>query len=158
MLVELAGAQSQKVGSQFLQCFNFFSGDIGAFVPACRDAGSDDGEILEVNLVCVYFNYSNRLLNGLGVTTEGDTIGYYKEPPAPPDVKLRSMTWARRGIDPVRLRMGASGQPQSCANSCLTEAVVSPQLSVTSSRTLASASPECSSSNHSRLRSLMRSR
>jgi hypothetical protein len=32
ILVELAEAQSQKVGSQLLQCFNFFSGDIGAFV------------------------------------------------------------------------------------------------------------------------------
>ena len=42
-------------------------------------AGCDDGEILEVNQVCAYFNYSNRLLNGLGVTTEGDTIGYYSE-------------------------------------------------------------------------------
>ncbi|MBM3384276.1 MAG: peroxidase-related enzyme [Betaproteobacteria bacterium] len=42
-------------------------------------AGCDDGEILEVNQVCAYFNYSNRLLNGLGVTTEGDVIGYYTE-------------------------------------------------------------------------------
>lgn len=49
---------------------------------AMRDAGCDDGEILEVNQVCAYFNYSNRLLNGLGVTTEGDMIGYYKEPEA----------------------------------------------------------------------------
>ncbi len=47
---------------------------------ALRSAGCDDGEILEVNQVCAYFNYSNRLLNGLGVTTEGDTVGYYKEP------------------------------------------------------------------------------
>ena len=47
---------------------------------ALREAGADDGEILEVNQVCAYFNYSNRLLNGLGVTTEGDVIGYYKEP------------------------------------------------------------------------------
>ncbi|MGY8795874.1 MAG: carboxymuconolactone decarboxylase family protein, partial [Woeseiales bacterium] len=38
----------------------------------------DDGEILEVNQVIAYFNYSNRLLNGLGVTTEGDAVGYYK--------------------------------------------------------------------------------
>ena len=45
-----------------------------------RAAGCDDGEILEVNQVVAYFNYSNRLLNGLGVTTEGDVIGYYKEP------------------------------------------------------------------------------
>ena len=47
---------------------------------ACRDAGCDAGEILEVNQVCAYFNYSNCLFNGLGVTAEGDTIGYYKEP------------------------------------------------------------------------------
>lgn len=48
-------------------------------VDALREAGCDDGEILEVNQVCAYFNYSNRLLNGLGVTTEGDVIGYYKD-------------------------------------------------------------------------------
>ena len=43
-----------------------------------RAANCDDGEILEVNQVVAYFNYSNRLLNGLGVTTEGDAVGYYK--------------------------------------------------------------------------------
>ena len=48
-----------------------------ADVEAMREAGADDGEILEVNQVCAYFNYSNRLLNGLGVTTLGDRIGYY---------------------------------------------------------------------------------
>ncbi len=48
-----------------------------AAVDACRAEGADDGEILEVNQVCAYFNYSNRLLNGLGVDTEGDTVGYY---------------------------------------------------------------------------------
>ena len=48
-------------------------------VAALREAGADDGEILEVNQVCAYFNYSNRLLNGLGVSTDGDTIGYYPE-------------------------------------------------------------------------------
>ncbi len=50
-----------------------------ADVDALHAAGCDDGEILEVNQVVAYFNYSNRLLNGLGVTTEGDVIGYYKE-------------------------------------------------------------------------------
>ena len=50
-----------------------------ADIDALRAAGCDDGEILEVNQVCAYFNYSNRLLNGLGVTTEGDVIGYYAE-------------------------------------------------------------------------------
>lgn len=50
-----------------------------ADIDALHAAGCDDGEILEVNQVCAYFNYSNRLLNGLGVTTAGDVIGYYKE-------------------------------------------------------------------------------
>ncbi len=44
-----------------------------------RAQGVDDGEILEVNQVCCYFNYVNRLLNGLGVTLEGDKVGYYSK-------------------------------------------------------------------------------
>lgn len=47
-------------------------------VAALRAAGLDDGEILEANQVIGYFNYVNRCLNGLGVTTDGDVIGYYK--------------------------------------------------------------------------------
>jgi uncharacterized peroxidase-related enzyme len=46
-----------------------------ADIAALREAGADDGEILEANQVCAYFNYSNRLLNGLGVTTDGDILG-----------------------------------------------------------------------------------
>jgi len=46
-------------------------------VVALKNAGFDDGEILEANQIIGYFNYVNRLLNGLGVTTEGDTVGYY---------------------------------------------------------------------------------
>ena len=46
-------------------------------VTALRAAGFDDGEILEANQVIGYFNYANRLLNGLGVTTQGDIVGYY---------------------------------------------------------------------------------
>ena len=45
-------------------------------IDTLRAAGVSDGEILEANQVCAYFNYSNRLLNGLGVTTAGDTLGY----------------------------------------------------------------------------------
>ena len=44
-----------------------------------RDAGLDDGQILEVNQIICYFNYVNRSINGLGVTTEGDIVGYYSE-------------------------------------------------------------------------------
>ena len=50
-------------------------------VQAMRDEGVDDGEILEVNQVCGYFNYVNRCLNGLGVTLKGDVIGYYAGAP-----------------------------------------------------------------------------
>ena len=50
---------------------------VEADVEALRDAGFDDGQILEANQIICYFNYVNRSLNGLGVTTEGDTVGYY---------------------------------------------------------------------------------
>ncbi|WP_306143791.1 carboxymuconolactone decarboxylase family protein [Roseibium sp. MMSF_3412] len=46
-------------------------------VDALRNAGADDGEILEANQIIGYFNYVNRHLNGLGVTTDGDIVGYY---------------------------------------------------------------------------------
>ncbi|WP_205944600.1 carboxymuconolactone decarboxylase family protein [Pelagibius litoralis] len=49
-------------------------------VAAMRDTGLDDGQILEVNQIVGDFNYVNRLLNGLGVTTEGDVVGYYAKP------------------------------------------------------------------------------
>ncbi|MEQ9490300.1 MAG: peroxidase-related enzyme [Alphaproteobacteria bacterium] len=51
-----------------------------ADVEALRDAGFDDGQILEANQIICYFNYVNRSLNGLGVTTDGDVIGYYAKP------------------------------------------------------------------------------
>ena len=47
-------------------------------VTALKAVGADDGEILELNQIIGYFNYVNRLLNGLGVTTSGDTVGFYK--------------------------------------------------------------------------------
>ncbi len=49
-----------------------------ADVEALQAAGIDDGAILELNQIVGYFNYVNRLLNGLGVTTEGDVVGYYR--------------------------------------------------------------------------------
>ncbi len=49
-----------------------------SFITAARSAGATDAEILEVNQCCGYFCYANRTLNGLGVTQEGDLIGYYK--------------------------------------------------------------------------------
>ncbi|WP_298936714.1 peroxidase-related enzyme [uncultured Ruegeria sp.] len=40
-----------------------------------RDAGWDDGEILEINQVCAYFSYANRTVLGLGCSTDGDVLG-----------------------------------------------------------------------------------
>jgi alkylhydroperoxidase family enzyme len=40
-----------------------------------RDAGFDDGEILELNQVTAYFGYANRTVLGLGIDTDGDIIG-----------------------------------------------------------------------------------
>lgn len=44
-----------------------------------RNTGIDDGQILEANQIIGYFNYANRCLNGLGVTTSGDIVGYYTD-------------------------------------------------------------------------------
>lgn len=56
---------------------------VEADVIALRKAGLDDGQILEANQIIGYFNYVNRLLNGLGVSTAGDVVGYYAEDDAP---------------------------------------------------------------------------
>ena len=40
-----------------------------------REAGFDDGEILEMNQVVSYFAYANRTVLGLGVDTRGDALG-----------------------------------------------------------------------------------
>jgi len=44
-------------------------------IRAMRQAGLNDGEILEVNQVASYFAYVNRTVLGLGVTTQGDLLG-----------------------------------------------------------------------------------
>jgi len=44
-------------------------------IETLRTAGFSDGEILEINQVVSYFNYANRSVLGLGVTTEGDILG-----------------------------------------------------------------------------------
>ena len=40
-----------------------------------RQAGSNDGQILEINQVVAYFNYANRTVLGLGVNNENEVIG-----------------------------------------------------------------------------------
>ncbi|WP_020590588.1 carboxymuconolactone decarboxylase family protein [Kiloniella laminariae] len=44
-------------------------------VAILRESGLDDGKILEINQVVSYFNYANRTVLGLGVSTDGDILG-----------------------------------------------------------------------------------
>ena len=44
-----------------------------------RNAGFDDGEILEINQVTAYFAYANRTVSGLGVNTAGEVLGQSPE-------------------------------------------------------------------------------
>lgn len=44
-------------------------------VNVLRESGLDDGQILEINQVVSYFNYANRTVLGLGVSTKGDVLG-----------------------------------------------------------------------------------
>ncbi|GAB4179048.1 MAG: peroxidase-related enzyme [Wenzhouxiangellaceae bacterium] len=46
-----------------------------AQIDALREAGWRDGEILEINQIIAYFNYANRVVLGLGVTTDGEQPG-----------------------------------------------------------------------------------
>ncbi|MBT3789005.1 MAG: peroxidase-related enzyme [Alphaproteobacteria bacterium] len=50
---------------------------VEADVEQLKATGLDDGQILEANQIICYFNYVNRSLNGLGVSTDGDIVGYY---------------------------------------------------------------------------------
>ena len=46
-----------------------------AMIDGLREAGYDDGEILEINQITAYFAYVNRTVLGLGCSTEGDALG-----------------------------------------------------------------------------------
>jgi uncharacterized peroxidase-related enzyme len=54
-------------------------------VETLRNAGFDDGQILEINQVVAYFAYANRTVLGLGVSTDGDILGLSPGNSANPD-------------------------------------------------------------------------
>lgn len=56
-----------------------------SLVQALREAGLDDGEILEINQVVSYFAYANRTVLGLGVSTQGDVLGLSPSDSETPD-------------------------------------------------------------------------
>jgi uncharacterized peroxidase-related enzyme len=61
------------------------AGLTNADIDALRDAGFDDGEILELNQVSAYFAYANRTVLGLGIDTDGDIIGLSPGDSSDPD-------------------------------------------------------------------------
>ena len=54
-------------------------------IDALRQAGLDDGQILEINQVSAYFAYANRTVLGLGINTGGDIIGLSPGDSSDPD-------------------------------------------------------------------------
>jgi len=54
-------------------------------IDALRQAGLDDGQILEINQVTAYFCYANRTVLGLGINTGGDLIGLSPGDSSDPD-------------------------------------------------------------------------
>lgn len=56
-----------------------------ADIDALRQAGLDDGQILEINQVTAYFSYANRTVLGLGINTKEDIIGLSPGDSSDPD-------------------------------------------------------------------------
>ncbi len=56
-----------------------------ADVEVLRQAGLDDGQILEINQVTAYFSYANRTVLGLGINTKNDIIGLSPGDSSDPD-------------------------------------------------------------------------
>lgn len=48
-------------------------------IDGLRNAGFDDGEILEINQVAAYFAYANRTVSGLGVNADDEVLGHSPE-------------------------------------------------------------------------------
>ncbi len=56
-----------------------------ADIEVLRQAGLDDGQILEINQVTAYFSYANRTVLGLGINTKEDIIGLSPGDSSDPD-------------------------------------------------------------------------
>jgi uncharacterized peroxidase-related enzyme len=66
----------QKLAMKYTQILTQSPAELGeGIIDQLRDAGFDDGEILEINQVSAYFSYANRTVLGLGCSTDGDVIG-----------------------------------------------------------------------------------
>jgi uncharacterized peroxidase-related enzyme len=77
---ELAFDGAELALLQYAEKLTLNPGDMEqADVKKLKSENIDDGQILEANQIIGYFNYVNRCLNGLGVGTENDIVGYYTD-------------------------------------------------------------------------------
>ena len=68
--------EKQKLAMSYAQILNDSPSSLTSRnITDLRNAGFEDGEILEINQVCAYFSYANRTVLGLGCSTAGDIIG-----------------------------------------------------------------------------------
>ena len=66
----------EEVALQYAEALNDLPPQVTEeMIEAMREAGWDDGEILEINQVCAYFAYVNRTVLGLGCDTDGEVLG-----------------------------------------------------------------------------------
>lgn len=66
----------QQLGLKYASKLTCTPGQIeSADIEALREAGLEDGEILELNQVAAYFAYANRTVSGLGVEIEDESLG-----------------------------------------------------------------------------------
>lgn len=71
-----AFGQRFQLGLQYAQKLTLSARQMEeADIAQLREAGFSDGEILEINQVVSYFNYANRCVLGLGITTDGELLG-----------------------------------------------------------------------------------
>ena len=76
--------EGEQLGLMYARKLTHCPGEIeAADIDALRDAGFDDGEILEMNQVVAYFAYANRTVTGLGVDIDGEVLG--QSPPTGDD-------------------------------------------------------------------------
>jgi uncharacterized peroxidase-related enzyme len=66
----------ELAGLQYVEKLTINQGEMSQTdIDVLREAGLEDGEILEINQVAAYFAYANRTVLGLGINTEGDIVG-----------------------------------------------------------------------------------
>ncbi|MDH3740959.1 MAG: peroxidase-related enzyme, partial [Hyphomicrobiales bacterium] len=76
----------QTAGLDYAQTLTCAAASLTAeSIAALRSIGFSDGEILEINQVTAYFNYANRTVLGLGISTDGDILGLSPGNSANPD-------------------------------------------------------------------------